>query len=180
MNIIGIDVHKEKCEISRINKNGREVDHLILNTSLYGLIYYVNQVKSKLNDQVHVVFEESELAGWLYRGLKPYVHKMISADPKRNALIYKQGNKSDVLGPMQLAQLYKGGFINPVNHTDNNYRAELKEIVYTYHKVTKDVTCYKARIKSFYRINGVMVKGGQTTKGYKNAKYKCSNPHQNL
>ncbi|MCF7886693.1 MAG: transposase [Candidatus Marinimicrobia bacterium] len=171
MNIIGIDVHKEKCEISRINREGREVDHVILDTSLHKLIYYVNQVKSKTKNKVHVVFEEGELAGWLYRGLKPHVEKVVSSDPKKNDLIYNYGDKTDVIDPLKLAQLYRGDFINPVYHTDDKERAKFKDMVYTYHKITKDVARNKNRLKSLYRRNGIMVKGDKIYNSKNRAEY---------
>jgi len=159
MNIIGIDVHKEKCELSRINNEGKEVDHLILNTSLNELIYYVKKVKSKTKNEVHVIFEEGELAGWLYRGLKSHAHKVVSSDPKKNSLIYNHGDKTDIVDPLKLARLYSGGFINPVHHIDDEERARFKDIVYTYHQVSKDVIRNKSRLKSLFRRNGIMVKG---------------------
>ena len=159
MNVIGIDVHKEKCEISRINTEGREEDHVILDTSLRELIFHIKEVKSKTNQQVDVIFEEGELAGWLYRGLIPHAHKVVSSDPQKNDLIHSHGDKTDILDPLKLAQLYRGGFINPVHHIDDKKRAQFKSLVYMYHKVSKDVVRNKSRLKSLFRRSGIMVSG---------------------
>ncbi len=159
MHVVGIDVHKHFCEISRINRTGREVDHLRLKTSLHDLIQYFDTVKSQLKDQLHIVFEEGELSGWLYRGLVPHAAKVISADPQKNSLIFKYGSKTDKIDSLKIAQLYKGGYINPVYHTDSEERAELKNTVLMYHKITKDVVRNKARLKSLYRRYGIMIDG---------------------
>lgn len=159
MNIISIDVHRDECELANVNNNGKEVDHVVLNTSLNNLIHYVKKVKNKINTKLHVVFEEGELAGWLYRGLKSYVDKVVSADPVKNELIYNYKSKKDKIDPLDLARLYRSGHVNPIHHTESEERAKLKDLVYTYHKITKDVTRSKNRLKSFYRKNGIMVKG---------------------
>lgn len=159
MHVIGIDVHKRFCELSRINRSGKEVDHVVVKTSLDELICYIDGVKPKLKEQVHIVFEEGELSGWLYRGLKPHAARVVSADPQKNSLIFNYGSKTDKIDPLKLAQLYKGGYINPVYHTDDEKRAELKNTVLTYHKITKDVVRNKARLKSLYRRYGIMVEG---------------------
>jgi hypothetical protein len=44
-----------------------------------------------------LVIEEWRLADWLYRNLSPHVDEMIVCDPHRNALISKDGDKSDPL-----------------------------------------------------------------------------------
>ncbi len=40
----------------------------------------------------HVVFEEGPLADWMVRGLRPDAEQAVACNPRRNALIAKQGD----------------------------------------------------------------------------------------
>jgi len=56
-----------------------------------------------------VTFEESGIAGWLYRSLKPFADEIIVCDPRRNAYIAKDGDKDDAIDAQKLNDLYRSG-----------------------------------------------------------------------
>ncbi|HEY1686425.1 MAG TPA: transposase [Tepidisphaeraceae bacterium] len=58
---------------------------------------------------------------------------MIVCDPHRNALISKDGDKSDALDWRKLASLYRGGFIKAVHHPASLKRSLFKQHVQLYH-----------------------------------------------
>jgi hypothetical protein len=64
-----------------------------------------------------LVIEEGPLADWLYRNLSPRVDEIIVCDPHRNALISKDGDKSDALDWRKLAALHRGGFTKAVHQS---------------------------------------------------------------
>ena len=111
MNYMGIDVHSGSCEFAVINESGNVLEQSSFQTSLENLIEVAEKVKKPLN----IVFEEGELAGWLYRGLLGYADDIVVADPVHNRLIYGSDQKSDKLDPVKLANLLRGGFINRVH-----------------------------------------------------------------
>lgn len=60
-----------------------------------------------------------------YRNLWPYVDEMVVCDPDHNALIARDGDKSDALDWRKLAALYRGGFIKRKDLADGDLRKEM-------------------------------------------------------
>jgi transposase len=59
---------------------------------------------------------------------------MVVCDPHRNALISKDGDKSDALDWRKLAALYRGGMIKSVHHQQSLARSLFKQRVQMYHE----------------------------------------------
>ena len=155
MNYMGIDVHSGSCEFAVINESGNVLEQSSFQTSLENLIEVAEKVKKPLN----IVFEEGELAGWLYRGLLGYADDIVVADPVHNRLIYGSDQKSDKLDPVKLANLLRGGFINRVHHSSDEHHIQFKQTVLSYHDVSKQLTRFKNKLKSYYRKCGVIIRG---------------------
>jgi len=78
-------------------------------------------------------FEESSMAGWLYRNLKQHVDELIVCDPRRNAYVARDGDKDDPIDAEKLNDLYRGGFLKSVHQLDSIEKVAAKQIVGMYH-----------------------------------------------
>jgi transposase len=126
---IALDVHSTFCEGGYIDDVGREKTAWHEPTAIPELIKAIEAVPRPRK----LVIEEGPLADWLYRNLSPRVDEMVVCDPHRNALIAKDGDKSDALDWRKLAALYRGGFIKPVHHAASLERSLFKQHVQLYH-----------------------------------------------
>lgn len=82
----------------------------------------------------YVTFEEGPLASWLYRNLKGDADKLIVCDPRKNALVAKDGDKDDPIDAGKLNDLQIGGFLRKVHHSDDLARDAFKQLVGLYHE----------------------------------------------
>jgi len=102
---------------------------------------------------VTVVVEESTLTGWLRRELVDLADEFIACDPRYNDLIWRAEDKNDDKDPLRLLTLAVMHRLKKVYHADPE-RYGLKELVLTYHRITRDVTRYHNRIKAKCRQHG--------------------------
>lgn len=130
VNIIAMDVHSEFCEGGYIDQQGNEQGSWRKPTSVPELLEAIGSVPGIRK----LIIEEGPLADWLYRSLAPHVDQMIVCDPHRNALISKDGDKSDALDWRKLAALYRGGMIKSVHHQQSLARSLFKQRVQMYHE----------------------------------------------
>ncbi|MBU4444910.1 IS110 family transposase [bacterium] len=154
MKYIGLDVHSDHINCAVIDEQGNLIYHDCFNTSLKNLI----NLSEKLKHPLSLVYEEGELADWLYQGLRSSFEEIVVADPIENRLIYGGDQKSDPIDPLKLATLLRGGFINPVHHTWDHHRSQFKQLVFAYHDMAKQVTRTKNKIKAYYRKQGIIIK----------------------
>jgi transposase len=126
---IAIDVHCQFCEGGVIDSLGRECGQFQVATSIPTLLEAIEKVPRPRT----VVIEEGPLADWLQRHLAPHVDEMIVCDPYRNALIAKEGDKSDPIDWRKLAHLCRGGYVKAVHQRQSLARSMLKQHVQVYH-----------------------------------------------
>jgi len=155
MKYMALEISTESFECAVVNAHCDLMQRLTLPVSLKK----VRDVIKALKGPIALVFEEGELAGWLYRNLVFDVDQLVVAEPWHNRLIYDTDTKSDRLDAFKLVKLFWGGFIQPVHHTPDNRRAEFKRLVFAYHDTVKQLTRCKNQIKSQYRQQGIIVKG---------------------
>ncbi|HCK99144.1 MAG TPA: IS110 family transposase [Candidatus Marinimicrobia bacterium] len=154
MKYIGLDVHSSHINCAVIDEQGNLIHHDCFNTSLENLINLSENLKHPLS----LVYEEGELADWLFQGLRSSFEEIVVADPIENRMIYGGDQKSDPIDPLKLATLLRGGFINPVHHTWDHHRSQFKQLVFAYHDMAKQVTRTKNKIKAYFRKQGMIIK----------------------
>lgn len=154
MKYIGLDVHSDHINCVVIDEQGNMIHHDCFNTSLKNLI----NLSEKLKHPLSLVFEEGELADWLYQGVYHHFEKITIADPIENRLIYGGDQKNDPIDPLKLATLLRGGFIHPVHHTLDHHRSQFKQMVFAYHDMAHQVTRIKNKLKAYYRKQGIIIK----------------------
>jgi transposase len=81
-----------------------------------------------------VAFEEGSMAGWLWRNLKGSADEVIVCDPRRNALVAKEGDKDDPIDAEKLNDLYRSGHLRRVHQVEEEEKAAVKQVVGMYHE----------------------------------------------
>lgn len=130
VHVIAMDTHSQTTDIcvkTRANGPGR---HYRVKTTIPEIVAVLDQVRAPKE----LVFEEGPLAGWLLRNLRRHVDQAQVCDPRKNALIAKDGDKDDPIDAGKLADLYLGGFTRAVHHPESLARVVLKQTVGLYHE----------------------------------------------
>jgi transposase len=102
-----------------------------------------------------LTFEEGPLADWLARNLRPYVDRLLVCDPRRNALIAKDGDKDDPIDAERLAQLLRGGYLKEVHQAQTLDRTILKQHVGFYHDRVRERVRQGHQLVAQLRRHGV-------------------------
>jgi transposase len=151
MHFIGLDVHSSFCQGGYIDESGHEKLEWCRPTSIPELVEVIEKVPRPRK----LVIEEGPLADWLHRHLSPYVDDMVVCDPHRNALIAREGEKSDELDWRKLASLYRGGYVKPVHHPASLQRSLFKQHVQLYHERVGHRV--REALKIIWRVRGLGV-----------------------
>jgi transposase len=148
---IGADVHCNNTELA-IERRGQIIQRHSIPTDIRS----ISQVLDGLGGKKHLTFEEGPMAGWLYRNLREKVDGLIVSDPRRNRLIAAgSDDKNDRIDAGKLAVLLRGGFLNPVYHSDDESRVELKRWVALYHSRVQEATRQINRLRAEARMYGL-------------------------
>lgn len=130
MNFIAFDVHCAFCEGGWVTESGKEKRSWRVVTTIPALTEAIVTVpRPRL-----LVIEEGPLADWLVRELGEEVDQVVVADPYRNALIAKEGDKDDPIDWRKLAHLTRGGYVKAVHHNGTLERSAFKQHVQLYHQ----------------------------------------------
>jgi transposase len=149
---IGADVDHKMTELAIEQKNKIIARHRVRTT-----ISDIKQVLNDISGKKILIFEESTLASWLYRNLLDTVDEIAVCDPRRNRVIYDDGDKSDPLDAAWLAALHRGGFTKLVHHTKDQQRQSLKESVALYQDSSKDTVRKINKFRAACRAHGLRV-----------------------
>ena len=152
---IGMDVHKESISIAVRNDAGKIVMECVIETKANIILDFIQGLRGEL----HVTFEEGTWAAWLYDLLKPHVTELVVCDPRKNASM-REGNQSDKIDALRLAELLRLNHLSPVYHGEHGLR-RLKELVRSYLTITKDLARVMTRVKAIYRSWGIPCTGKQ-------------------
>ena len=148
---IALDTHCEFCEMVAMTGTGRIVKRDRLPTNIPALVEALEQVRHPR----YLTFEEGALADWLARSLRPYADQLLVCEPRRNALIAKEGEKDDPIDTEKLAHLFRGGFLKEVHQVESLDRAVLKQHVGFYHDWVRDRVRQGHRLTCLLRRHGV-------------------------
>ena len=150
---IGMDVHKKETEFAVVTQTGSISRRVRCRTAIPELRAVIDQVPR----QRHAVIEEGPLADWLLRNLQGQVDDFVVCDPRRNSLIAKDSDKDDPIDAEKLAQLYRGGYVRPVHHSEELARTCFKERVGVYHDRVRNRVRQANRIISQFARHGVLL-----------------------
>ncbi len=150
---IGMDVHQATTVVVVLDAMGKLILDTIIATEAAALIRFLQSLSGPL----HVTFEESTQAAWLYDVVRGFVAEVIVCDPRRNKLL-SEGSKGDKPDARKLAELLRVGMVRPVYHGHQATR-ELKELVRGYETVSSDMQRTMVRIKAIFRGSGIPTSG---------------------
>jgi len=147
---LGMDVHAESCSFCVLEASGKELRRDVVETNGQALIQYLKQFSGGL----HLCYEESEWAGWLWEILSPHVSELAVLQAER-----KKGSKSDAGDARALAERIRTGQVGtPIFKAPRRF-AKLRELAQVYGLLTRDVVRAKNRLRSRFRRRGVRCSG---------------------
>jgi transposase len=154
VHVIAMDTHCQTTDLCvKTQANGPGRWHRV-KTTIPEIAAVIEQVRGSRE----LVLEEGPLAGWLLRNLKGRVDQAQSCDPRRNALIAKDGDKDDPIDAGKLADLYLGGFTRAVHHPESLARVVLKEAVGLYHERVAHRVAQANKVMGLLKRWGLMAK----------------------
>ncbi len=151
---IALDTHCLFCEAAVLDPGGKVVSRQKLPTAIPGLTKFLETVPRPRR----LVIEEGPLANWLWRNLRSAVDEMVVAEPRRNRLICKDGDKDDDIDAEKLARLYWGGYIKAVHQVDTIEQTVFRQHVSLYHSQVRQRVREGHRIWCLFRRHGVMIR----------------------
>ena len=150
---MGMDVHQARTVVDVLDADGKPVLATIVATEAAAIIRLLQGVSGSL----HVTFEETTQAAWLYEVVRGYVTEVVVCDPRRNKLL-GEGSKADRPDARKLAELLRAGMLRSVYHGHEATR-KLKELVRAYETLSIDTERTMVRIKAVYRGRGIPTPG---------------------
>lgn len=154
VHVIAMDTHSQTTDIcvkTRANGPGR---HFHVKTTIPEIAAVIEQVSRPRE----LVLEEGPLAGWLLRNLRSRVEQAVACDPRKNALIAKDGDKDDPIDASKLCDLYIGGYIKRVHHPESLAREVAKQAVGLYHERVGHRVAQGNKVMGLLKRWGIMAK----------------------
>jgi len=151
---IGLDTHGQFCDMAAVDQQGQLVARGRCATNISALVNVLEQVP----EPRRLVIEEGPLADWLWRNLRTRVDGMTVCEPRRNRLIAADGDKDDPIDAEKLAQLFRGGYVKAVHHTESLTMAIFKQHVLLYQQRVSQRVAEGHRARSLLRRHGIMVR----------------------
>jgi transposase len=150
---MGMDVHQATTVVVVLDSAGKQVLETIVATQATAIVRLVQTISGPL----HVTFEETTQAAWLYEVISGKVAEVIVCDPRRNKLL-GEGSKADKPDARKLAELLRAGMLRSVYHGHQGTRT-LKELVRAYETLSQDTMRTMVRLKAMYRSRGIRTPG---------------------
>src|SRR5262245_14354822 len=150
---IGFDLHQATTVVAVLDAEGKVVLETIVATEAAAVIRLLRSLSGRL----HITFEETTQARWMYDVVRGYVSEVIVCDPRRNKLL-GEGSKADKPDARKLADLLRAGLLRPVYHGHEATR-QLKDLVRGYETLSADTQRMMVRIKAIYRAHGIRTPG---------------------
>jgi len=150
MKHIGLDLGRATTDAVILNGRGQESLRRRVQTCEAALVALIESIPGPKR----VVLEESQMADWVTRVLRPHVDEIIRCQPQHNRLISQAENQDDYLDALHLAQLLYMNQLKAAHHPEALYR-ELREAVRAYWRSSGEVTRSKNHVKVFLLFHGI-------------------------
>ncbi len=145
---IGLDAHSKTCTFVALNSAGEIVREGKFDTSERSLKAMTKCVPGK----VALVFEETNIAHWIYMTLKDEVAKIVVCHPAH--LPRKSGPKNDYRDALHLAKQLKSDNFTSVHH-DCDTLINLRSVITGYETLVFNIVQQKNRLKALLRSEGL-------------------------
>lgn len=153
---LAIDAHASHCVLGVMDCRGNFGGSYRFVTSETELISHVEEIDA---GKKILTVEESEIAYWISRTLRPYVTEIIIADPREIPLVSRNACKNDRNDVRNLCRLLRLGELRRVYHPEDDSRAVFKTTVQQYIDLRNQVKKLKQKIKGKYRYWGIPIAG---------------------
>jgi transposase len=173
---VGLDLHARTFSVVALKTSGTVLFEATHATSCERL----REVIGGLRGPKRVALEETTMAAWAYRVLKPCATEVVVAEPWHNRLIGKDEKCDDLAAARKLADLLRGNFLHPVHHTDDLDRQAFKELVLSYHDTVRELTRAKNRLKGKFRQHGLVCGDGTVYRDDEREGWLAQLPHPSV
>ena len=150
---IAMDTHSHTTDICVKTRANGPARRWRVNTTIPAIREVIEQVGRPRK----LTFEEGPLADWLWRNLKGSVDEAVVCDPRKNALVAKDGDKDDPIDADKLCDLFIGGFVRAVHHPASLARQVAKQTVGLYHERVRRRVSESNKVVGLFKRWGVMV-----------------------
>jgi len=150
---MGMDVHQAMTVVAVMDAEGKVILETMVPTEAASIIRLVQSISGPL----HVTFEETTQADWLYEVVRFFVAEIIVCDPRYNKLL-GEGSKADKIDARKLAALLRTGMLRRVHHGSEGTR-KLKQLVRAYETLSVDTKRTMVRIKAIFGSRGIRTPG---------------------
>jgi transposase len=150
---LAMDLHAKNCTLGKMDDDGSFRGNIEFPTSEKNIIMALKSIKVK---EKHLTIEQGPLTYWAAQIAAPYVNKVITCDPRKNALIYKSPYKKDKVDTRKLCRLLRFGELKHVYQPENDDRAIFKAAALHYLDLRQQLIRLKQKIKAMYRHWGII------------------------
>lgn len=151
---VGLDLGSSHCFQSVINQDGS----LRFSRSIATGEHHLRLAFTKLEGDVRVHLEASQLSAWAHSIIKPLVSEVVVSHPRTLSWIAKDSNKTDSIDARKLAELLRMNLVHPVYSEQNNEPRTFKQLVTHYEQMSREQARLKSKIKARLRCLGIIRK----------------------
>ena len=153
---LGLDAHSKNCVLAQLDDQGREIKWWRFPTQPQQLLQHLQAIPAT---DKRLMLEESNLARWISRLLKPHVQQIVVCDARRNRLISHDAHKHDCRDAFALARLLRLNEFKPVWQPAEDQRVLFKRIAKSYENAVQRQTRLKLQLKSLFQHWGLFPAG---------------------
>jgi len=168
-NFIGLDAHSKTCTFVVIDKEGEIINEGKFSTNERNLSTFFKG----LNGKVHIMFEETNIAQWVFCILKDLVHEVIVCHPAY--LPKKSGPKNDYRDALHLAIQLRAGNYTKVYHEDHPLM-HLRTLIRFYENAAIRLAVLKQNFKALCRSEGIITQSSHHTSRNRDKLEEFKNP----
>jgi transposase len=151
MKYVGIDIHKEFCQVIEVNHNGTCCGDYRVDLCDNG----IEKLKSRMDKDTRIILEAGGNSFSIASSLEPYVHDVTVVHPAKTRSIAASKIKTDKYSAETLARLLASGYVTPVWVPDIEVQNERALISYRAGLI-KARTAYKNRVHAILYRRSVL------------------------
>jgi transposase len=145
---VGADVHQATTTFTVRDAQGKVTCRSVVRTEEEALLSFVRSLPGR----VHLTFEESCYAEWLYELLVDEVAQLVVCNARRH--VRQREEKGDQIDADELSERLRGGFLKGVYHRSHGTK-DLRRLVVTYRALVRDSVRVGHRTQALLRGRGL-------------------------
>lgn len=154
MRYVGIDIHKEFCQVIELGEKGLIIDSYRIDLGNNGL----EELKARLDHESRIVLEAGGNAFSIASRLRPYVCDVTVVHPAKTRSIAASKIKTDKYSAETLARLLASGYVSPVWVPDEETQS-VRALISHRSGLIKARTAYKNKVHAILYRRGIIYSG---------------------